>query len=130
MGSIDKQDVDWALEFNPFFEVTQQETANLRKTHMETDTGYINAGVLDPTDIAKSRFSERGWEPDIRPVDIDEVSARSALIEAEAELEAMSLAAETETAQTEAEIAEEELTEPATPEAEDEPDTQAQSGAE
>jgi len=81
----------WALEFNPFFEVTEQETATLKKTYAETDQIYINTGVIGPDDVARSRFSDRGWEPEIRPVDLDEVNEREELEEAQLEFEPQSI---------------------------------------
>ena len=59
--------------FNPIFETTSQQTADLRKTHAETDQIYINTGVLAPDEVTRSRFSERGWEADIRAVDMTDV---------------------------------------------------------
>lgn len=81
----DSNGSDWSLEFNPIFEITEQETATLRKTYAETDALYIDRGVLSPDDVAESRFSVRGWEADIRAVDADGVADREAMIEAETE---------------------------------------------
>ncbi len=43
--------------FNNLDEPTREEELQHRKTQMETDTGYINAGVLHAEEVAGSRFS-------------------------------------------------------------------------
>lgn len=94
INSVGRGSDKWALEFNPIFEITEQESANLRKTHAETDQIYVTTGVLAADDVARSRFSERGWEADIRAVDIEEVSAREEAADLQAEIDEMREVAE------------------------------------
>lgn len=47
---------DWAIEFNPLMQPSEEETVKNRKTQAETDQIYINTGVLDPSEVAVSRF--------------------------------------------------------------------------
>lgn len=47
---------NWKIEFTPLWQMTDKEVAEIRKTHAETDTAYVNAGVLDPAEVAISRF--------------------------------------------------------------------------
>lgn len=46
----------WDLQFNPLWQLTQLEQIEARKTQMETDTGYIDTGVLNPDEVSDSRF--------------------------------------------------------------------------
>jgi phage-related protein (TIGR01555 family) len=46
-GEIDS---DISFDFVSLNQMTPAEIATIRKTNMETDTGYINAGVLDPSE--------------------------------------------------------------------------------
>lgn len=43
-------DPDIGFDFVPLYQMTPEEIAAIRKSNMETDTGYINAGVLDPSE--------------------------------------------------------------------------------
>lgn len=61
------------IEFEPLWQPTEQERADVRKTDMETYTGYVNAGVLDPEEVAEAVFG--GEESSIRL----DVSARKAV---------------------------------------------------
>ena len=47
---------DWELKFQELKELTEKEKAELRKTQAETDSTYISSGVLDPEEVALSRF--------------------------------------------------------------------------
>lgn len=44
------------IEFNPLWQMSAQEETTLRKTQADLDAIYINAGVLDPIEVAMSRF--------------------------------------------------------------------------
>lgn len=44
------------IEFNSFEQPTEKEVVDLRKAQAETDQIYIQNGVVDPVEIAKSRF--------------------------------------------------------------------------
>ncbi len=56
---------DWSIKFNPLKETTPQATATLRKTIAETDKIYIETGVLDPAEVALSRFGGKGYSEEI-----------------------------------------------------------------
>lgn len=51
-----KEPKNWQIEFKPLWQMSETETANYRKTIADTDQVYINAGVLDPSEVAASRF--------------------------------------------------------------------------
>ncbi len=44
------------IEFKPLWQMDDSDKALIRFQHMQTDTGYIAAGVLDPSEVATSRF--------------------------------------------------------------------------
>jgi phage-related protein (TIGR01555 family) len=72
---------EWALTFHPLNEPTDQEIANLRKTVMETDTGYITVGVLPANAVTEGRFGAEGWSldlPEVEPPDPAEEDALTA----------------------------------------------------
>lgn len=46
----------WDIVFNPLWEMSEKEQAELHKTQAEADERYINAGVLRPEEVAISRF--------------------------------------------------------------------------
>lgn len=52
---------DWNLEFIPLWQNTEEQEANIRRTVAETDAIYIDRGVLDPTEVAVSRFGGTTW---------------------------------------------------------------------
>jgi hypothetical protein len=52
---------DWNLEFIPLWQNTEEQEANIRRTVAETDAIYIDRGVLDPTEVAVSRFGGTVW---------------------------------------------------------------------
>lgn len=80
----------WCIEFAPAKKTSRTEEAGIRKTQAETDTLYVNAGVLTPEHVAESRFGEAGYQDDIAPVDMEELenSARAELEAVRAELNA------------------------------------------
>ena len=45
-----------AVEWVPLWQLTEEEEAKRRKSVAESDAIYINSGVLDPTEVANSRF--------------------------------------------------------------------------
>lgn len=51
-----KEIKDWEIEFPSLWELTEKEQAELRKTVADADAIYIDRGVLDPGEVAKSRF--------------------------------------------------------------------------
>ncbi|KKM23144.1 hypothetical protein LCGC14_1618110, partial [marine sediment metagenome] len=44
------------VEWVPLWQLTEEEEAKRRKSVAESDAIYINSGVLDPTEVANSRF--------------------------------------------------------------------------
>lgn len=52
---------DWSLQFIPLWQNTEEQDALTRKLVAETDAIYINAGVLDPSEVAISRFGGNKW---------------------------------------------------------------------
>ncbi|WP_448510956.1 anti-CBASS protein Acb1 family protein [Immundisolibacter sp.] len=44
------------IEFNPLWQMSEKETVETRKAQAETDKIYLEAGVIDPTEVANSRF--------------------------------------------------------------------------
>lgn len=76
----------WELSFRPLDELSEQDTAELRKTTAETDQIYIESGVLDPADVRKGRFGPNGWQQDLPAAEEEpetNVSASAALEELE-----------------------------------------------
>lgn len=63
---------DWSFEFSPLWQPTDKELAETRKTQAETDQIYIMNNVLDPAEVAVSRFGPDGYsmetviDPDTR----------------------------------------------------------------
>jgi phage-related protein (TIGR01555 family) len=55
-GAIKDSNVDFSVEFNPLWMPSEKETAETRKITSETDANYIDRGVLDPLEVAESRF--------------------------------------------------------------------------
>ncbi len=51
-----KVETDWEIIFKPLWQPTADEVATTRKTVAETDTMYIDSGVLDPAEVTVSRF--------------------------------------------------------------------------
>lgn len=47
---------NWSYRFNPLWQETDKERAETRKTQAETDAIYLQEGVLDPDEVAMSRF--------------------------------------------------------------------------
>lgn len=47
---------NWKVEFTPLWQNTEEQEANIRRTVAETDAIYIDRGVVDPDEIAESRF--------------------------------------------------------------------------
>lgn len=56
----------YAIEFNPLWLPTEKEQAELRKVQMETDTGYIDRGVVSADEIAVSRFAGKQYSTETK----------------------------------------------------------------
>lgn len=56
-------DPDISFDFVPLYQMTPEEIAAIRKSNMETDSGYINAGVLDPSEARErlARDADSGY---------------------------------------------------------------------
>jgi phage-related protein (TIGR01555 family) len=63
-GPSGGKEVPFAFKFRPLKEMTDAETATLRKTTAETDQIYITAAVLTPEEVALSRFGKSEWSPE------------------------------------------------------------------
>jgi len=48
---------NWAYEFVPLWQLSDKERAEVGKLEMEKDTGYIDAGVVESSEIRKERYS-------------------------------------------------------------------------
>lgn len=55
--SLGYQKGDVSFEFNPLWQLSELDESKVRKEISETDINYINAGVLEPEEVALSRFS-------------------------------------------------------------------------
>lgn len=47
---------NWSIKFKPLWQNTEEQEATIRRTVAETDRIYIETGVLDPNEVAISRF--------------------------------------------------------------------------
>lgn len=56
-----KEPEGWEYAFNPLRQLNEKEKAEARKTQMETDTGYIDTNVLEPDEVAQSRFGGESY---------------------------------------------------------------------
>lgn len=52
---------NWSIQFTPLWQNTEEQEAVMRRTVAETDAIYIDRGVLDPTEVAISRFGGDRW---------------------------------------------------------------------
>lgn len=52
---------NWGVQFAPLWQNTEEQEATLRRTVAETDAIYIDRGVVDPSEIAISRFGGDRW---------------------------------------------------------------------
>lgn len=52
---------NWAIQFAPLWQNTEEQEAIVRRTVAETDAIYIDRGVLDPNEVAISRFGGDRW---------------------------------------------------------------------
>lgn len=51
-----KEPENWGIQFTPLWQNTEEQEAIIRRTVAETDRIYIETGVLDPNEVAISRF--------------------------------------------------------------------------
>jgi len=52
----------WSVEFNPLFEMSQKEKAELYKLNAEADATMVNASIADGNEIEKFRFGGAGYD--------------------------------------------------------------------
>jgi phage-related protein (TIGR01555 family) len=52
---------NWSIQFTPLWQNTEEQEAVMRRTVAETDRIYIETGVLDPNEVAISRFGGDRW---------------------------------------------------------------------
>jgi phage-related protein (TIGR01555 family) len=52
-----KESDEWSINFNPLFQMTEKEKQEIYKGTAESDAVYIDRGVLDPNEVAVTRFS-------------------------------------------------------------------------
>lgn len=52
---------NWSIQFTPLWQNTEEQEAIMRRTVAETDCMYIDRGVLDPNEVAISRFGGDRW---------------------------------------------------------------------
>ena len=58
---ISEEPEDWGFEYKPLWQDDQKTTIETRKLQAETDDIYIQSGVLDPEEVAASRFTDEGY---------------------------------------------------------------------
>lgn len=51
-----REPANWSFKFNPLWQLSAKEQAEIRKLTAETDTIEINAGVLHPEEVRQSRY--------------------------------------------------------------------------
>lgn len=73
----------WDLKFNPLWQMTEAEQAELEKKKAETDKLYIETDVLLPEEVALSRFRAEGWSGETQ---IDRDVRESMLVAAPADM--------------------------------------------
>lgn len=52
---------NWSIQFVPLWQNTEEQEAIVRKIVAETDAIYLDRGVLDPAEVAVSRFGGNRW---------------------------------------------------------------------
>lgn len=65
---------NWSIEWNPFFQLTDLQEAELRNKIANTDKIYLDARVLSPAEVANSRFGKGEFSME---TEIDESEERS-----------------------------------------------------
>lgn len=91
---------NWSIQFAPLWQNTEEQEANVRRTVAETDAIYIDRGVLDPNEVAISRFGGDRWSMntliDINARENGYDPSEVALLEAEKEKEIENMPPEAE----------------------------------
>lgn len=81
----------WNFEFNPLWQLTEEQQATVRKTQADTDAIYLAAQVVTPQEIAKSRFGGEAYSTD---TEIDMDLREDLLADEDLQLAALGAAAE------------------------------------
>ena len=68
------------VEFAKLYQMTPQEEADLRSKQADTDTKYIDKGVVTAEEVAVNRFRKEGWSMET----VIDLEARKAAMEADA----------------------------------------------
>lgn len=61
---------NWGVEFTPLWQNTEEQEATIRRIVAETDAVYLDRGVIDPIEVAESRFGGGKWTMETL-IDID-----------------------------------------------------------
>jgi phage-related protein (TIGR01555 family) len=80
----------WDLEFEKLWQMSQLEESQARKTQSETDNNYIDTGVLQPDEVASSRFGGDRYSYETQ-LDLEARAAAEAEPEPELEPEPMAM---------------------------------------
>jgi len=68
--SLGGSDGDVEFMFNPLWDLSELDSSTVRKNITDSDVAYINAGVVEPEEIAMSRFSGDGINLDDMTIDV------------------------------------------------------------
>ncbi len=63
----------WSIVFNPLEEMTEQQTATVRKTVADADAIYLDRGVLDPEQVMEGRFGAEGWRMELPSLELEDL---------------------------------------------------------
>lgn len=81
-----KEIENWSINFNPLWQPTQKEIAETRLNTAKTDEIYVNTGVVQPSEVALSRFGGDTYSMDT-VIDTDLREAEPMILEPEEEKE-------------------------------------------
>ena len=56
---------EWFIEFEPLYQMSKKEVAEIRKINADMDVAYVQNGILDPAEVAISRFGGAKYGDDI-----------------------------------------------------------------
>jgi len=71
MRALGVEPEKWVINFKPLWQPTEKETAEARNVQMQTDTGYIQNGVLTDRQVREARFGGAEYSYETH-VDMDE----------------------------------------------------------
>lgn len=74
-GPTKGKEIDgWSIEFNPLWQLSEKEIAEMKKVTAESDAIYINWGVVDPREVRDARFGGNEYSSELQvdgDVDLD-----------------------------------------------------------